>query len=176
MKKRLFWRQLLLAVAFSFVGSSRVFAATLEEYQLKAAFIFNFLKFAKFPQESRSNSYNVCIKGNSAVFNSFKIIKNKKVGDNIVNVLMIRNEESLAECHVLYVPSFRDYAVLKRVSADNAHILTVGEGEEFLRAGGILGFYFENNKVRFAIDVNNLKASGLELSSKLLSLAKVVNR
>jgi hypothetical protein len=56
----------------------------------------------------------------------------------------------------------------------NNSILTVGESQDFIKAGGIIGFMVEENKVRFDIDLNTCDKEKLKMSSQLLKLAKNV--
>ena len=55
-----------------------------------------------------------------------------------------------------------------------ASILTVGDGEDFARGGGVIGLFIEDGRMRFAINSDAAQRAGLRLSSKLLSLAKIV--
>jgi hypothetical protein len=55
-------------------------------------------------------------------------------------------------------------------------VLTVGEGEGFIRDGGMIAFVIEDNRVRFAINQAVAENAGLKLSSKLLSVAKAITK
>jgi hypothetical protein len=52
-------------------------------------------------------------------------------------------------------------------------VLTVADFEGFLEEGGMIQLFSENNRVRFAINVDAAVRAKLKLSSKLLSLAHV---
>jgi hypothetical protein len=53
-------------------------------------------------------------------------------------------------------------------------VLSVGEGETFLRDGGMIAFVVENRRVRFEINRTAADNAGIKLSSRLLSVAKSV--
>jgi len=55
-------------------------------------------------------------------------------------------------------------------------VLTVGEGEAFAHAGGVIAFVIENRRVRFDINQTAADSAGLQLSSKLLSVARLVEK
>jgi hypothetical protein len=59
-------------------------------------------------------------------------------------------------------------------SLRGSSVITVADMGGFLEAGGMIQFLNENDRVRFAINVDATSRAKLKLSSKLLSLAKVV--
>ncbi len=66
---------------------------------------------------------------------------------------------------------------LRRTLAGLGHgVLTVGEGEGFVRDGGMIGFVVENRRVRFDINQTAAEQAALKLSSRLLSVARAVQK
>jgi hypothetical protein len=74
-------------------------------------------------------------------------------------------------CDVLFVPAGVPAAPLLH-DARTRPILTVGESETFLRAGGIVNFFMDDGKVRFEINQDAASRAQLRISSRLLRLAR----
>ncbi len=53
----------------------------------------------------------------------------------------------------------------------NSAVMTVGEANDFIDRGGMIRFTFEQDKVRFEINLKAADAAGLKFSSRLLLLA-----
>ena len=75
-------------------------------------------------------------------------------------------------CHLLFINKENPRDVLTELSG-NA-ILTVGDRENFVRSGGMIGFYLDKNKIRFYINTKTARAANIDISSKLLRLANVI--
>ena len=58
--------------------------------------------------------------------------------------------------------------------ANHHNILTVSDLERFAASGGMIGFYEEDNKVRFEINLDAAQKRHLQISSHLLNLARRV--
>jgi len=81
--------------------------------------------------------------------------------------------DSVERCHLIFVPAAETggQAILKRLAGKS--ILTVGDGEDFTRAGGVIRFYREKNRIRFEVNVKAVDRSKLKISAKLLKLATI---
>lgn len=55
-----------------------------------------------------------------------------------------------------------------------ASVLTVSDGDRFADLGGIAQLFIENNRMRFAVNAAAAERARIHLSSKLLTLAKLV--
>jgi hypothetical protein len=144
---------------------------------LKAAFLFNFAKFVEWPGESPSTApLAVCVLDDSAVEESLaQLIGGGPVSGRAVTLIKAARNRSLRACHVLYLGDpdpVRTIATLDELK--NAPILTVGDGDQFARGGGMIGLFIEDGRMRFAINPDAAQRAGLRLSSRLLSLAKIV--
>ncbi|MBC8097745.1 MAG: YfiR family protein, partial [Akkermansiaceae bacterium] len=92
-----------------------------------------------------------------------------------VRVVEPKNGAEWAQCHVLFIDASEKERLQEIIpKVKNLPVLTVGESDEFLEAGGIIKFIKKENKVRFEVDLNASRLAGLQISSKLLSLAEVV--
>jgi len=168
---------LLVPAAGGTVGqeASRVSA----EYDLKAAFLFNFTQFVEWPPEAfpeASTPITIGILGDDPFGRSL----DEMVADEVVRnrKLLIRRFRDVAQvdaCHVLFV-SPSETRSLDRVLAalDRRSILTVGENPDFVAHSGIVAFVLSHNRLRLRINLAAARAARLTISSKLLRQAQIV--
>lgn len=163
----------VLAVA-SLAISRRVIAEeTQSEYGLKAAFVFNFLKFTEFPGRVDGSIY-ICVFGDAEVFESFESLRGRQMYDRSLVVERFKSTSGVSLCDVVFVAvsSPRPFRELLRAFEDRP-VLLVGEEEGFLGAGGVVRFFMQDGKIRFRIYPKQAQQRGLKLSSKLLALADI---
>jgi hypothetical protein len=145
------------------------------EYQVKAAFLLNFTKFVEWPPTAFAEPdapFTICILGDDP-FGSVldQIVEGEKVNDRKLVVQRIHGRATIG-CQVLFVSnSERVPSILTTVGRG---VLTVGDGEDFVREGGMIGFVLERRRVRFDINQSAAANASLKLSSKLLSVARTV--
>lgn len=149
------------------------------EYEVKAAFLYNFARFVEWPARAFPDAAApvvIGIVGDDPFGDALdKAVSGRTVHNRPIVVKRLSESDDLKGCHVLFVAASderRRLAVLSRVEA--ASVLTVGEVGGFSRAGGIIGFYLDQQKVRFEINVRAAERAGLSISSLLLSLARIV--
>jgi hypothetical protein len=156
-----------------------LFAAVMDaslEYRVKAAFLLNFTKFVEWPPEEFADSdspITICILGDDPFGPALdRMVAGEDVNGRKVLVQRIRHEPSKS-CQVLFIGRLeRD--VPKILASLGRGTLTVGEGENFLREGGMIAFVIDNRRVRFDIKRNAAEGAALKLSSKLLNVARSV--
>ena len=163
-----------------FVGA-RVQAQTPSgEAQIKAAFVYNFLKFVDWPAEafqSPQDPFVVGIVGEGDTAEATeRFLAAKQVGVRPIVVRRLKWDQSFAGVHALFIAE-RDSKRLRRVfeAAAAASALSIGDGEDFAEHGGVIGLLIDDRKVRFDIDTDAAQAAGLRVSSKLLALTRVVH-
>jgi len=173
---------------------SRAESAPIPEYQVKAAFIYNFTKFVDWPKEKVADSKDVItigIIGKDPFGNAFDPIEGKQVKNCRVVVKRFkgfkeltgsagkdtgrleREIKALRKCHVLFVCSSEKKQrkqILELV--EGCSVLTVGDVESFLKAGGVINFFISEEKVRFEINATVARQAKLKIRSQLLRLAK----
>ena len=166
------------------------------EYQIKAAFLYNFLKFVEWPKAKIGESNEpiiVSIIGQDVFQDAFDSIKNKTLEDRKIAIKKFEGIEELQKedskkkysqhpqietirkSHLLFIcPSEKKYTadILKSVKGHN--ILTVADTQSFLEAGGIINLMMEEKKVRFEINMVSAKEADIQIRSQLLRLAKKV--
>jgi len=145
------------------------------EYEVKAAFLFNFAKFVKWPERG-APSITVCVLAEDAVERTIeKTIGGKTLRDKPVVVKRPADLDD-NDCQILFISDSRR-AELARIlrSVDGASVLTVGETDSFAERGGIINFRTDNDRIRFEINPEAAQNAGLEISSQLLKLATIVH-
>ena len=149
------------------------------EHQVKAAFLFNFAKFVEWPAKAFTSTntplvFGVC--GHSPVTADLRAaVQGRTLNGHPLECREVSAPNEMKACHVLFVPR-GDAGRMKQIldSLDSASVLTVGESERFIEAGGMINFVLENDRMRFEINNGAARHAGLKISSKLLSLATVV--
>lgn len=143
------------------------------EYDVKAAFLFNFARFVEWPGAASPDTLRICIIGKDPFGGAFERILGQ--GSQPVEVRQLSTDQIPASCHILFVsPSATDRldAILHR--SQGLAMLTVSDTDDFARSGGMIGFVTRKNKIRFQINPAAASRAGLHLSAKLLRLAEIV--
>jgi hypothetical protein len=150
----------------------------IDEYQMKAAFLYNFAKFVTWPGDSfagPNDAIAICVVGWGPFGHWLEdTVKGKAVEGRGLAVRHISSLGELHECHILFIGSSEEKGWLSRLAGvGKAGILTVGESDAAGAAGVIVNFKLEDegNKVRFEINNRVAERQRLQISSKLLSLA-----
>lgn len=147
------------------------------EYQVKAAFLYNFAKFVDWPAEAFAGSNGMLVIGvigDDPFGGSLdQAINGKTINGRPLVVRRLRWGQDLRSCHIIFISS-SERQRLKQIieSLRGVSVLTVGDMGQFNQQGGIINFILEANKVRFEINSRGADQARLKVSSKLLSLAK----
>jgi hypothetical protein len=170
----------LLFFPFAAAGPDASAQATSGEYELKAAFLFNFAKFIDWPPSSFASpqaNFSICILGTDP-FGSVMddLLRGKTIGIHAVEVLRRGGMADVRRCQMVFVSSSEKGRVKEILDGlRGTNTLVVGETPGFAAAGGTIQFAIEENHVRFLINTDAADRAGLKVSSKLLSLAHVVH-
>jgi hypothetical protein len=170
----------LLALALAFVAQALHAgilpqSKTAAEYELRAAFVYNFAKFVEWPPESfgdGNSPIHVCIAGNAAVAGAFQhVLGSKTVNRRELVIHRLTKPPGPRACQILYLAAENvDAAWQERMT--QADVLSVGESEEFGAQGGMIRLLREGDRLRFVIYRDNVERSRLKVSSKLMALSK----
>lgn len=151
-----------------------------DEAHVKAAFVYNFMKFVEWPADAMQRSGDslvVAVIGDGGVADAAeRFLAGKLIGDRRIVVHRARWDQSLAGAQVAFVTE-TDAKRLRRIfdAATSHAILSIGDADGFATSGGIIGLVIEDRKVRFDVDITAADAAGLKLSSRLLTLSRVVH-
>ncbi len=148
------------------------------EYQVKAAFLLNFTKFIEWPAHESGGAdapFTVCLLGDDTFA---PILSQMMEGETVSGrkIVVQRDRREVPKgCQMLYVGrSEKDLAEI--LGGGERGVLTVGESESFLHAGGIIAFVMENRRVRFMVNLTAARNASLNISSRLLTVAKGVEK
>lgn len=151
-----------------------------QEYQVKAAFLYNFAKFVDWPSAAFANDkapITVCIYGKDPFGATLDdTVRSKTIGARGFVVRRPKSPKDMAGCQIAYLggsagDQLRDFLSI----VDSSNVLSVGEDPHFADQGGDIQFVMEDGKIRFLINVDSVNRAGFKMSSKLLALAKLVH-
>ncbi len=148
------------------------------EYEVKAAFILNFIKFVEwpFPGGIPGGKVRVCLLGGLPDAGPFRELEGQTVRGRVLDVDELSENESAAGCAVLFLAgdqSRRLEQIIDRLAA--SPVLTIGDTDGYARRGVMINLLLENNRVRFEINASASRAAQIGISTKLLKLASRVH-
>jgi hypothetical protein len=165
------------------------------EHDIKAAFLYNFVRFSDWPQEKfdDSNTIVIGLLGEQGLQDVFQPVKDKPIQGRKLIIKEFggfgalrksggsspgqpsEDIKALRKCHLLFVCKAEDEHLKEITEAvKDCNVLTIGETENFLDAGGIIRFIKEGEKVAFGVNLIAAKKAGIQVSSQVLRLAKRV--
>lgn len=147
------------------------------EYQVKAAFLFNFLKFVEWPSVASDRPWVIGILGHNPFDGALEqTVRGKVVNGHPVEVRHYARPADVNHCNILFIGR-GDYertgAQLESLFQEPG-LLTVGEAAGFLKSGGIINFYLLDNHVHFEIRPALARSAGLHVSAQLLKLGRTL--
>lgn len=142
------------------------------EYRIKTAFLYNFSRFVVWPQAAlqERTEFSLCTLGNTLFEEQLDTLAGKTVHNKAIVVKRHYQLEDVLSCHLVFIGDQQDLTETLWTLKEQP-VLTVSNVARFTEQGGIIQFRLVNNKVRFRINAEAAKKSGLTVSSKLLSLA-----
>ena len=149
-----------------------------EEYQIKAAFLYNFIKYVTWPSgafPAADSPYVIGVVGKDPFGDRLDELARQSLKGRLLKIVRLDSGAPLVSCHLLFVPDSEKKKwdqIFNRLGT--APVLTVGEGDRFALSGGVINFYTENNRVRFEINVDAARRAELTIDSAMLNLAKLV--
>ncbi|MBN1782400.1 YfiR family protein [bacterium] len=149
------------------------------EYEIKAAFIYNFAKFVEWPAFSKQvemDSLVIGILGHDPFgYILEKVIGGKTVGGKTLLIRRYSRVDQVSDCHVVFISDSENQKLRSILNVLNSkNILTVSEMDQFAQHGGMIQMYMENKRIRFAVNIDAVENAELKLSSKILNLADIV--
>jgi hypothetical protein len=154
------------------------------EYLIKAGFIFNFAKFVEWPPAAFAQTDTPIVIGilGTDPFGPIldQIVRDKKIGNRGFIVKRLnwnRDTKELKDCNILFVSTSEKAHIDDLLQiVKSLPILTVGETPGFAERGGIIRFTVEDNRVRFEVNVEAAHLAQLTISSRLLTLARIIQQ
>jgi hypothetical protein len=169
----------VVAISVLSASTSSAQAQTATAPALKAAYLYNFAKFTTWPGEALgpAEPLVLCVVNDRAVNDALaSLTKDRSIEGHALIVRGMKHDSpTLGACRILFVAGLDapgSAAFLDGVAGKP--MLTVSDLEGFAQSGGVAGFFVEGGTLRFAINLDATQRAGLHLSSKMLSLAKIV--
>lgn len=150
-----------------------------KEYQIKAVFLFNFAQFVAWPAETFTapdQPFRIGILGDDP-FGDFmdQTVQGEKINGHPLIIERYTSPDEARDCQILFVSDSGTIPlqnILDRLRG--ASVLTVGDGEGFIRSGGIIRFFTQDNKIHLKVNLEAAKRANLSISSKMLRLVQIV--
>jgi hypothetical protein len=151
------------------------------EYDIKAVYLYHFSNFIEWPARELATDAAAPFVIGVYESNPFggaleRVSQKKKVRGRPIEIRTVSTIPEALACQIVFIPKTvplaKQNALLKATS--DRPVLTVGETSDFIARGGNVEFFLEGNKVRFAFGAEAAKRSGLTVSPKLLTIAKIV--
>jgi len=142
------------------------------EYQLKAAFLYNFAKFIDWPSDD-SSTFVIGILGDNPFGKSLEqVVAGKQINGHTISVQFFQTAAEATRCQILFISNSESKHFTEIIkNLKGSAVLTVSENDRFIESGGMVDFVKEDSRIRFQINDDAAKAVRLKISSKLLSLA-----
>jgi hypothetical protein len=155
-----------------------VFAESLEEYTVKAGYIYKFMLFTEWPDsafESSNSTIVLGIYGPNPFADIFEQVTGRTIQDRQLVVRYLSqtdNVDKLKHCHVLFLSRSLGVAmfdVLEKI--EGAPVLTVSDYEGFIDRGGMIEFQSEDQHIYFSINRKAANKVGIRFRSQMLNIA-----
>jgi hypothetical protein len=173
----------LLCFAVAGVGPALADRPT-SEYEVKAAFLYNFIKFIEWPEKDKETPIVIGVLADDDPFFDRaasvnyldQAVEGKTINNRKVVIKRSGRISNLKDCHLVFISESERKRIKDILSSLNgSNILTVSEVENFCQQGGMINFIMPAEKVRFEINAEAAGKSGLKISSKLLNVATIIS-
>ena len=171
-------RSLIYSSLITLALFSASVSAVEKEYMLKAGFLYNFARFGQWDSQLESlNEFTICSPDKFFIDVANTALKNRTIKNlPLYNKLITLDEVSTSSCNMLFITSDTFILWQKMMPLKLKNIMVIGETESFIENGGHIKFFLSSGKIRFEIAPKQLKDAGITMSSKVLRLARVVER
>lgn|SRR5690349_1921103 len=150
-----------------------------EPYALKAAALYKVALYAKWPEAAlggRDEPLRVAVFGADPFGKELeRALQGKKLGSHPFVALHFATLADLDACQILFVPEQEEASLAKIVERTKGRpVLLMGESAAAVESGAAVALFFDKSKLQVAVNLPVARASGIELSSELLKLARLV--
>jgi hypothetical protein len=150
-------------------------AAGPPEYQVKGAFIYNFMKFVEWPPAAFTDPLVVGVLGSAPIADLEAALADKSVRGRRIVVRAVENAGQPGTCHVLFITNDVSAQLRNALRAvAGSPVLTVSDVPDAAQPEAVINLIAVDTRLGFQVNLELAEASGLQVSSKLLGLAKTV--
>ena len=147
----------------------------IEEYKLKAAFIYNFTKFIDWNFLPGEDEFAIGIIGSSPINEALAEIARAKTANNrTIIIRQFDKPEEIRPCQILFISKNNTFPLAEILAKTAKGTLTISEKEGYAIRGTAINFINVNNKLKFEANKTAISLAGLTASSQLLKLAVLV--
>lgn len=152
---------------------------TASEYQLKAAFLFNFVKFTEWPPAAFSNATAplvIGVLGDDPFGRTLDdLVNGEIINGRAIEIKRFPGGDDPNACHVLFISrSEKDRLSRLLEELKQKPVLTVSDLDQFCQQGGMINLALSaGNTVKPEINPDAARSAGVQISSKLLNLPLV---
>jgi len=166
---------LVAILALAMVCVPKVPAADPQEYQLKAAMLYNVAKFVEWPGGQTLGPMQACIIGKNPFGGALESLQGKAVHGRQLNIRTVSRVEEVGACQILYVSSSerRNLAAFLG-NGGLPGVLTISDLDRFAAAGGVVGFVEVDGKIKLEVNLAAAQKAKLKIGAQLLKLARIV--
>lgn len=148
------------------------------EHQIKTAMIYNMAKFTDWPPDALpadQNQFLICVLGKGRLGSAVETLQGKQVRGRTITIRSISSPAEAASCQILVVAE----SERKQISgildkARHYRLMTISDSEGFAKAGGLVGFFMEDGRVRFEINTTAVQRHTLRINAQVLKLSRIV--
>ena len=170
----------LLLVLIHMIMAEPCFARS--EQEIKAAYVYHFIKFVQWPSGYQQPSLNICTLDDTPIVRRLEPLAGQRLNNQTIRVTPLSShdkdiQKTIANCTVTYIGRLnadRLTSILPWLAKQTT--LTISDIEGFADKGGMIEFVKLGDLIRFDINLKQAKEANLFISSKLLELAHSVKR
>jgi len=171
---------LITVLALHGVRSIEAESSKPNEYEVKAAYLYNFGRFVKWPSRNgapQPESFNICVVGQDHFGAALNNLADETIAGKSVVVTRLQTSKDATNCRILYISASEENQLKQILRAlEGSSVLTVSDMPQFSQRGGMVQFVLDGSRVRFEINLASADHAGLTLSSELLKLAVNVRK
>ena len=163
------------------VPVTRAQSAKPTDYEVKAAYLYNFGRFVEWPAKittAKTEAFSICVLGEDPFGPALDAtLAGEKIGNQRVVARRISSLQESLDCQILFISASEANRLNKIIdSLDKTAVLTVSDIPQFSQHRGMIQFVLEGSRVRFEVNLTTTQRAGLRLSSDLLKVATAVRR
>jgi len=170
-----------LSWALAVIPSLHAQKASPTEYEVKAAYLYNFGRFVEWPNKATApnrSPFTVCVLGQDPFGQALDaILAGESIDGANTAAVRISKPQEAVNCRILFISSSEDRQLKQiLVALEGTSVLTVSDLPQFSERGGMVQFVLEGKRVRFEVNLTPVEHAHLALSSQLLKVAASLRR
>lgn len=147
------------------------------EYEIKAAYLYNFGKFVKWPPSgSPADTFPICVLGQDPFGDILDTtLRGESIDGKSLIARRVGSVQEASTCRILFISAPGEKRIKEILAAlKKSPVLTVSDMPGFLSAGGMIEFVLEGGRIRFQVNLAAAQNADLSMSSELLKVATAV--